>query len=706
MESFHTLHGMTFDATVTWKLKRGGHAIRDAITWTQAVTKEATRHSELTPPLGDTREFEVGALMHMMHDDVSTSEDTLRVGESNFLYPRNNKSVDSIMAASTNAKQLIDFMTSFLAAHAKVTDIFGRVTVPWSVHTMLAPEGVAAIQDAIEECEVKLEANDDESGAAPAKKPLVEAGAFALFDAFHCDQKSKFLQLGQISMLLQHMSLLKVYLCHFDECFELIEEQQVQAFLSGIGKVNGALFHQHRSIDALLLNVALYKAHKSGVKLFCCSDAFTASSLRLEGRLPEQSSFSTMHAVESRSTITPADNHVIKFGGMGDTGIRVAGKLIRRAFILPTERSGRRLPALQLSLGALYGKPVLVCIGAMGGSASTGKKVFLLGDGMQVTFALTAAAIPSNASFQKSLSLVPKGMRDLMDDIRAADLSESGLCIDVIEMRPLLANALGIKEEDLVGRRDKEQQLLNLVKAGASLSAIKATIEEGEAYHIDAVFEQLDKFEKDVYAQGELDQSRKRKYEELDREEAQTVSVFNGGLRGKGAAKGCVYRSLGADAGGGGTDDDMEEEEDEFEEVDADEGAESAPKKPTDIMGELLRACGDKFDGDTFSACKIEMGSMKWAQFHMPDKKGGYVQEPHKRGWNAEGSEAEVIRAALVEFIEKCDMVVQVTRIVYYGMYVHVAPALLKNLLSGGENPTTTHVNMFKTAHEVLQAAA
>jgi len=555
--------------------------------------------------------------------------------------------------------------------------------------------------------------------ASSAKKPLVDARVFTSLDAFDADQKTKFVHLGQISVLLQHLSLLKVYLCHFDECFDLIEEQQVQAFLSGIGKVNGALFERQQSIDALLLRVALFKASKCGVKLFCCSDSFTASSFRLEGRLPEQTSFSTMHAVESRCTITAMDGHVIKFGGMGDAGVKIAGNLIRRVVVLPTDRLATRLPVLQLSAGALYGKPVLVSIGAMGGNASTGKKLFLLGDGMQVTLALTAAAIPSNESFQKSLSLVPKGMREFMDDIRAADLSESGLCIDVIEMRPLLANALGIKEEDLVGRRDKEQQLLHLIKAGASLSAVKATIEEGEAYDLDSVFEQLDKFEADVYAQGELDQFRKHKYEELDREEHEPP-LYRGGLAGKGGkgvrrgflGGGIQYRSLSADGGGGPDDDDMDDEEEEedfeeedFEEVDADEG-ESAPKKPTDIMGELLKAYGGKFEGDTFSACKIEMGSMRFAQSHMPSKKGEYVQEPHKRDWNTEGSEGPVIRAALVDFIEKCHMVVQATRIVYYGMYVHAAPALLNNLLSGGENPTKTHVDMFKTAQEVLQAAA
>lgn len=106
-------------------------------------------------------------------------------------------------------------------------------------------------------------------------------------------------------------------------------------------------------------------------------------------------------------------------------------------------------------------------VGAMGGGASTGKSLFLLGDGMQITLALTAAALPSNAAFQKSLSLIPKGMREFASWIRAADLAESGFCMDVMPMRPLLAHALGIKEEDLAGCRAQEELLLNLIKAGA-----------------------------------------------------------------------------------------------------------------------------------------------------------------------------------------------------------------------------------------------
>ena len=72
MESFRTYHGITFNVTVTWTFKRGGVAVHNnPITWTQKITKEPYQHFEVTPPIGETREFEVGALMHMMHKDVS-----------------------------------------------------------------------------------------------------------------------------------------------------------------------------------------------------------------------------------------------------------------------------------------------------------------------------------------------------------------------------------------------------------------------------------------------------------------------------------------------------------------------------------------------------------------------------------------------------------------------------------------------------------
>jgi len=226
------------------------------------------------------------------------------VGESDFLYPGHNKAVDSIMDASKNAKNLIDFMTSFLAKHVGVNDLSNLVTVPWSVHTMLEPPDVVGVQDASAKVEVGGEPPPDMPAGAVVKqecedsadspmggvglKPLVDPRIFALFDSFHGDQKAKFLKLGDVAQLLQECFLLRVYLIHFGDCFKLIEELQVQAFLAGIGKANGALFEQQLSIDALLLKVALFKASESGVKLFCCSDSFTASSFRLEGRLPGQ----------------------------------------------------------------------------------------------------------------------------------------------------------------------------------------------------------------------------------------------------------------------------------------------------------------------------------------------------------------------------------------------------------------------------------
>ena len=721
VEKFQTLHGIEFDASVTWVLKRGGVAVSDPIVWSQKITRDPTLNSKIRLPIGETQEFEVGALFHLAHQDKSISEESLRVKDAtaaDYVYPRHNKAVDNIMEASANMTQLIDFMTISLARHTGVTEISGRVVIPWSVHTIRKPEGVEEIQESMVECDVRLETNEPRDEGAHAPKPLVDSRVFDLLQTFHQDNARKFLKIGEISMLLQKLMLLKVYIHHFNQCFNLIEEQQIQAFLSGIGKTNAALFaHTGDRIDSLLYRVASHKATKNRLKLKSCSDSFTASSFRLEARLPGEIAFSTMHAVESRSKFSTADGHYIKFRGPGDSGVPVEGDLVRRVLVLPTARSGLDLPSIRLSAGSLYGKPVLVSIGAMGGHSSTGKSLFLLGDGMQLVLALSAAALPSNAAFQKSMSLVPDGgMREFMDSVRAADLAESGLCIDVMEMRPLLAHALGIKESDLVGRRDKEKLLIEIVKAGASLSAIAATIgDNSQSYDLDAVFTQLDLFAEAVLEQGKLDQSRKRKYEEMDREEReqQTPCVYRS-LGASVAMKGCRGVSTEARRGGGGSDESgsdgelMNGDGSGFEHVSGEEGG-SAKKKTVDIMTDLLSAFGDKFEEDAFSACKIDMGNpketMQFAQSHMPDKLGNYVEQPHRRDWHTKGPEAAVIREALVEFVEKSPVAVKTTRIVYYIMYAHAAPSLMRNLLRGGHDPTTVHMNMFKEAQCVLNRA-
>ena len=716
--SSRTVHGISFTLTVTWTFGRGGIAVDmpEPIVWTQNVVKEPYSPYTVDVSFPAPREFELGALFHLAHLDRNMSEDMLRVDMfaddgSPCIHPRHNNGVDKIMHASDEMQQLVDHHATALAYFVDVSEQFSRLTVPWSVHT-IDKQSPTSLDCAMQDVTVTIDAagGDNEQAPLSTRPPLVDNKVFALMAAFHASREEEVLSIGNVSVLVQKLYILKLYVVHFSNCFDLIEEKQVRAFLSGIGKVNATLFDEHRCIDRLLLNVSAHKAlhseHK--IELKACYNAFTACSIRLEVRLPDEKSFSTVHAIEKKMTINDTSN-TIKFRGPSDEGVVVVGTLTQRVFILPTARPGDNLPTIQLSAGSSFGQPVLVSIGAMGGAASTGTSLFLFGDGLMFQLALSVAALPSNATFESSMALLPTEMRLFASSIRVADLRESGLCIDVIETLPLLAKQLGIDESDLVGRRDIEQRLLNLIKMGVSLASIRATPRRSgcnpdtgstTSYNIDTIMQQVDLLEKAALEQGALDQDRKRKHVEMDR--AQYSTFEQPQYRSMGAAP--VYRSLPAKGGMGntlGARQDDEPSEDDGERDDSTFG-----QKNDDVMGSLLTSFGDTFRPNDFSACKIDMGNpcdtMQFAQTIMPDKKGGWVEPPHKRDWFRKGAEANVMRDALIEFVEKSDGPIKTTRICYYGMYAHTEPALLTHLLSGGKDPCATHADMFKVAQSTL----
>ena len=734
VEGFYTLHGIRFDVTVTWTYKRGGTPAYDPIVWKQTITKEPYSHSPVEiPPLPERREFEIGALFHLAHRDTNTSDDTLRANMSGVIYPRHNLIVDKIMNASEELQRLVDFHAHALSSHANVADSFRFLEVPWSVHTSLernkatgAIEGAGEEDGDVNNKRARTDSDGEPNAQAPAaKQPLVDANVFPHLNAFHASNVENILRLGPLSELLQKLYLAKMYAAHFSNCFNLIEERQVRAFLSGIGKANAAIWERRQgSIDRLLLRTACHTASqtKNGdpgqATLKACSDSFTACSFRLEVRFPGEGDSSVLHAVERRTNMDgQKDGHTIKFRGPGDEGVKVTGPLVRRVFVVPSERAGTSLPSFRLSGGSLFGQPVFVSIGAMGGVASNGKSLFLFGDGMQLNLTLSAAALPSNAAFEESMVLLPDEMQSFAKSVRAADLAESGFCIDVIEARPLLAQQLGIREEDLVGRRDKEQQLLNLVKAGAALAAVAATARAspsltGAEYNLDAVFEQVDSFQAAVMKDGELDQKRKSEYsetmqtqnkrtlEEMQmREDAEEEDVSQG-MAYRSVCSGCRSSGGGDVASAtllGGGDDEGDRTNDEGDRT-----------NDVDVMGELLNACGSRFGKHDFSACKIDMGnpreSMQFAQSIKPNRMGGYVEPPPACAWFKKGAEADVMREALIDFLEKSsrENPVKATRIIYYGMYAHFESALLKSLLSGGVDPCKTHAMMFEVAQETL----
>jgi hypothetical protein len=736
--TYHTLHGITFNVSVAFSLRRNETPIGVSTTFEESVAQEPYSNAKIAPPSASTAEYEVGAVFHILHSSQRVLASTvrggwgaLRTGDGwNTHRPRHNEVVDKIMRANAQLQRMVDALSRQLAPYLVVGGSATTHVVPWALHRRVRSDGkdtegtdLSCGVDRLLRSTVNTEPPD-----AAMEHDADDENDFVVFDAAQCALMDQFLRaregdllrVGNVGVLVQRLQLLKMFLKHFDDAYDHIEETMVRAFFKSVGPQRSSLFERGLNLDRMLYNLACFAYGNSGGEgLESCRDTFTACTLGLDLTFPDETTPTPLHAIARAGPLTPEHGHTIKFRGSGDVGIAVEGAISQRIFCLPTQRSGASLPTLKLVGGSLFGQPVLVSIGAMVGCASTGTALFLLGDGVHFKYALQVAALPSNQAFESSLALLPPEMRAFARSIREADLGEAGLCIDVIEVRPLLASQLCIDEAELKGSRRFEQLLLNLVKAGASLAAIAS-----ETKDLAGIMKEVNDFAEDVLHQGELDQERHAKHlktDEQEREARETDcyrSLSGGGsvYRSLGASSSCVAPRSCSMAGGeaapgaGNKDDAMEEEHED----DAAEGEKKKTPSPgtADVMPRLLDALGQFFHQDVFSAAKITLGNprsaLEFAQSVMPDNFGNYVVAPHARDWHVGGETLDVNREALVDFLEKAAFAseyIKVQRIVYHGVFSHWERALLEDLMSGGKNPAAVMTNMHKTIRAVCSGA-
>ena len=171
----------------------------------------------------------------------------------------------------------------------------------------------------------------------------------------------------------------------------------------------------------------------------------------------------------------------LRFGGLGSKGVEVAGKYTRHVFVLPTESDGGAKPAMRVNAQTEYANPpVIVVIGTPDGKCTNAKATFLLVDTWCMQLAIEVGAIPSNKAFAKAMSILPPEMADFAAAIRACDIADGGLDLHVIHLRPLLASALGIVEDDLMGDHDWTTQLVGLMRGGVSLQSLAQGKQRGD----------------------------------------------------------------------------------------------------------------------------------------------------------------------------------------------------------------------------------
>ena len=490
-----TGYGANFNVDITVEFRAVDAAIGDAGTaklfFEQRVTiaPDRTRRDEYTathfkPP--PSREFEIGKVLNLMHQskDMIPAELSNYCGPLDDVFPRHNATVREIEAGLGQLGSLVDMVVGYLATlpplHA-ATSRQSMIAMPWGParHEIQAAAGAGAGAGADADADaapVKKEAvdgdaaMDDAPGAADAAVPLIGTVLGNALDRFHADQKMM-RGMGTLGTLMQRLLLLKNYATHFQECFASIDHYMVRAFMKGIGDHNAMLFENRAPLDPLLNKIAMFQAGRAGIEMSKAGIDITGCSVEVQVRLPGKSYYEPLMGLPS---VEPRFEGELSFG-LGSKPIPVAGEYTRQVFVLPTESDGSAAsrPDFRIMAETEYkNTPVVVVIGTPDGKSTAAKAVFLLVDTWAMRMALEISAIPSNKTFAKAMCLLPPEMASFAKAIRACDMAEGGLDLHVIYLRPLLASALDIDEDDLKGDPDWMTQLVGLMRGGVSLQSI------------------------------------------------------------------------------------------------------------------------------------------------------------------------------------------------------------------------------------------
>jgi hypothetical protein len=244
----------------------------------------------------------------------------------------------------------------------------------------------------------------------------------------------------------------------------------VRSFMQGIGDHNAVLFEERQPLDPLLNKIALHQASRAGIEVANAEIDLIGCSVDVEVKMPGRGYFEPLKGIPA---VEPDFKGTLCFGGIGSKGIPVAGPYTRHVFILPTESDGGAKPQLRVSAKSEFqGTPIAVVVGTPDGKCTNAKAIFLLVDTWCMQMAIEVGAIPSNKAFADAMSILPPEMASFAAAIRACDIAEGGLDIHVIDMAPLIASALGIVEDDLMGDPDWMAQLVGLMRGGVSLQSL------------------------------------------------------------------------------------------------------------------------------------------------------------------------------------------------------------------------------------------
>ena len=458
-ETTHVGYGVDFNVEVKWEFRPANPLSLYATTLSfEQKVVVSPKAGQITPIRVDKppeQEFDIGAVVNILHAEPRLGEGCLRaMVDLPAAIPRHNAAVQRIEMALVELSRVVDVHVRFFAQY-----IPGAVT---SQSLIEMPWSLCRVEK--EEAGVKSE-DSDMSEYAYMHPALVDA-----LDQFHLDQCEQMIKMGPVADLLQQLLLIKCCSAHFKACYASIDHVMVRSFMEGIGARNAQLFSDHKSLDSLLWKIGKHQMDRDKIWLEEISVTTPGCTVKIDIKIPGTGYYQPLQAMPYENDAFSGE---LCFGG--GKGIKVMGNYKRYLFMVPTDSTMEEstMPSLQFNGCSEFNNlPVFIVLGVPDGSRTLVKAIFLLVDGWCAKMAIKIGAIPSQAAFEEAVSVLPKEFADFANAIRACDLAQNGLDVQVIEALGLIAAAIGVKKIDLMGDQEWLQQLVCLMRGGASLQSI------------------------------------------------------------------------------------------------------------------------------------------------------------------------------------------------------------------------------------------
>lgn len=443
----HIGHGAAFTLKVRWTFRGGTEARAPLVlNFEERITTapESHKQTKLKIEAPAAEEFDIASLLRIVSDAPCTGV-RLSPDATAATYPRHNKRVQAIEKALGAVRRLVDLHANFLGPldPVAVSREVSKIEMPWSL------------------CRETLPSADKEG-------MQLDALLARALEKFHENQFDLLAVGDSVRGLVQVLVLLKGYSAHFTSCYEAIDHVMVRAFLEGIGPHNATPIARGQPLDSLLMKIGKFQMERKGMPLKDAVLTTPGCSLCVQLKLPGTDHFQRLQGI---GCVDKAFAGTLCFGGGG--GIPTEGTSTRLLFLLSAESPPSAPPQLRVEgVSDFENVPVMAIIGTPDGTETKVKVATLLVNGKCLRYVLQLGFIPSNKAFADAVAVLPPEMADFASAIRECDVAESGLDLQLIDVRGPLADAIGIKESDLMGDPEWCAQLVNLMRGGASLQCL------------------------------------------------------------------------------------------------------------------------------------------------------------------------------------------------------------------------------------------